>query len=277
MPNWKTPGTDQIPNFWLKKLSASHSFLANALNEIMENSNKGPEWSTEGNTYLVAKEQNTQDPKNFRPITCLPTIYKTLTSILAKKTYSYLENFQLLPEKQKGCRVGSFESKDQLLINRMITEITKNKKSALSQAWIKLLTVYHTWILEVIKMYEIQPQIFEFIMHTMPRWKINLGLRHMKENMEIPGIKIKTRILQRDSLSLLLFYLSLCPLSILLNGINFSSIHVGKAKKEIRFNHLFYMDDLKRYSKSDSDLRSFLRIVKKFSDDIKMQFGLENV
>ena len=136
MPNWKTPGPDQIPNFWLKKLNISHFFLANALNEIMENPNKSPKWLTEGNTYLVAKDQNTQDPKNYHPITCLPTIYKTLTSILAKKTYSYLENFQLLPEEQKGCRVGFFGSKDQLLINRMITEITKNKKGALSQAWI---------------------------------------------------------------------------------------------------------------------------------------------
>ena len=35
------------------------------------------------------------------------------------------------------------------------------------------------------------------------------------------------------------------------------------------------MDDLKLYSKSDSDLTSFLRIVKKPSDDIRMQFGLE--
>ena len=35
------------------------------------------------------------------------------------------------------------------------------------------------------------------------------------------------------------------------------------------------MDDLKIYSKSDSDLRSLLRIVKKFSDDITMEFGLK--
>ena len=88
------PGPAQIPNFWLKKLNTNPIFLANALNEIMVDPNQSPEWLTQGNTYLVAKEQNTQNPKNYRPITCLPTIYKTLTSILAKKTYSYLENFQ---------------------------------------------------------------------------------------------------------------------------------------------------------------------------------------
>ena len=152
----------------------------------MEDPNKSPKWLTEGNTYLVAKDQNTQDPKNYRPITCLPTIYKTLTSMLANKTYSYLENFQPLPEEQKGCRVGSFGSKDQLLINRMITGITKNKKGALSQAWIDykkaFVSVPHSWILEVVKMYGIHSRIVEFILRTMPQWRINLGLRHMKGN-----------------------------------------------------------------------------------------------
>ena len=35
------------------------------------------------------------------------------------------------------------------------------------------------------------------------------------------------------------------------------------------------MDDLKIYSKLDSDSRSLLGIVKKFSDDITMEFCLE--
>ena len=161
----------------------------------------------------------------------------------------------------------------------MVTATTKDKKEALSQARVDyrkaFYSVPHSWILEVMKTYGIHPRIVEFIMRTMPQWIINLGLRHMKGNMEIPWIKIKTGILQRDSLSPLLFCLSLCPLSILLNEINSPAIHVGKAGKEKRFNYLFYMDDLKLYSKLDSDLRSLLIIVKKFSDDIKLQFGLE--
>ena len=161
----------------------------------------------------------------------------------------------------------------------MITEITKNKKGALSQAWIDykkaFVSVPHSWILEVMKMYGIHSRIVEFILRTMPQWRINLALRHMKGNMEIPGIKIKTGIFQGDSLSPLISCLLLCPLSILLNEKNSSAIKIGKGEKGKKFNHLFYMDDLKIYSKSDSDLRSLLRIVKKFSDDIRMEFGLE--
>ena len=31
--NWNSPGTDAIPNFWLKKLTAAHDTLATAVNK----------------------------------------------------------------------------------------------------------------------------------------------------------------------------------------------------------------------------------------------------
>ena len=38
---------------------------------------------------------------------------------------------------------------------------------------------------------------------------------------------------------------------------------------------MFYMDDLKFYSKNDQEQVGELKIVKQFSDDIGMEFGLE--
>ena len=40
-------------------------------------------------------------------------------------------------------------------------------------------------------------------------------------------------------------------------------------------NHLFYMDDLKLFTKDDDDLEGLLQTVKKFRDDIGMTFGLD--
>ena len=37
---------------------------------------------------------------------------------------------------------------------------------------------------------------------------------------------------------------------------------------------MFYKDDLKLYAKDDGELEGLLRIVKGFSDDIGMDFGL---
>ena len=83
------------------------------------------------------------------------------------------------------------------------------------------------------------------------------------------NINIKRVIFQGDSLSSLLFCISLIPLSLELN----SSGYGYKIGTE-RITHLFYMDDLKLYTKDDCVLEGLLRIVKRFSDDIGMKFGL---
>ena len=34
--NWKAPGRDQIPNFWLKQLTATHRHIATIFNKLIE-------------------------------------------------------------------------------------------------------------------------------------------------------------------------------------------------------------------------------------------------
>ena len=36
MLNWKAPGRDQIANFWLKQLTATHTYLATLFNKLLE-------------------------------------------------------------------------------------------------------------------------------------------------------------------------------------------------------------------------------------------------
>ena len=128
--NWKSPGIDRVPNFWLKNLERLHGGLTTAYNDIVKNPEKSPEWLTRGLTYLLVLPRNneTKNPKNYRPIACLPTTYKVLTSVITERTYTFLEGNSLLPQKQKGCKRGSYGCKDQLLINKMILEDCKNKK-----------------------------------------------------------------------------------------------------------------------------------------------------
>ena len=45
--------------------------------------------------------------------------------------------------------------------------------------------------------------------------------------------------------------------------------------KQTKINHLFYVDDLKLYGTSDSQLNGLISTVKKVSDDIQMEFGLD--
>jgi len=70
---------------------------------------QGPlQWMTTGRTVLIMKDVlKGPIPSNFRPITCLPTLWKLLSSILAGDLYCHLSREGLLPCEQKCCTKGS--------------------------------------------------------------------------------------------------------------------------------------------------------------------------
>ena len=42
--------------------------------------------------------------ENYRPITCLPLMWKILTGMITEEIYDHLEREKLLPEERKGFR-----------------------------------------------------------------------------------------------------------------------------------------------------------------------------
>ena len=99
--NWKSPINDQIQNYWLKAFPATHRHIAKNFNAIIEEPEKAPDWLTTEITYLIPKSGDSKEVRNYRPITCLTTMYKTLTGIIAKRITTHLEEQSLLPAKQK--------------------------------------------------------------------------------------------------------------------------------------------------------------------------------
>ena len=93
---------------------------------------------------------------------------------------------------------------------------------------------------------------------------------HNNGPLKSDPIKIKHGIFPGDSLSLLLFCLALIPFSNELNNTGY-----GHKIFDRTINHLFYMDDLKRFAKNDQDLKGLLNTVKEFRNDIGMEFGLD--
>ena len=84
-------------------------------------------------------------------------------------------------------------------------------------------------------------------------------------------MNIKTGIFQGDSPSGLHFIICLSPLSWLLRKTNIG-YRIGSSKT---VHHLFFMDDLKLFANNDARLESLITVVKQFSDDIEMKFGLD--
>ena len=117
-------------------------------------------------------------------------------------------------------------------------------------------------------MYKIDYKIIKFLEHSMGNWNTNLILNHTNGSEVSSLIQIQRGIFQGDSLSPLLFCISLFPLSRLINMHKYGY----ECQKKV-FNHLFYMDDLKLFAKNDQELGELLKIVKSFSDCIGMKFN----
>ena len=232
-----------------------------------------PGWMTKGITFLIPKNADTSSPKNYRPITCLSTTYKLLTSILSDSIYKHLEENNLYPIEQKGCKRGTYGCKDQLLINKMILEDSNNNKKNLSTAWIDYQKAFdsvpHSWIIACLQQLNIHSDITKFLKFNMSKWSTTLICNHDNGTEQSRELRIQRGIFQGDSLSPLLFCIALFPLSKLLNESKLGYKCKGKL-----FSHLFYMDDLKLYAKNDEDLKEELLIVKGFSDAIKMKFNI---
>ncbi|CAG5030097.1 unnamed protein product [Parnassius apollo] len=100
-PNWKSPGLDGLLHYWLKRFVVCHTVLARQFQEAV-NQKLLPSLFTTEITHLVPKDQDTTDPSKYRPITCLPTIYKALTSILSARITRHLDSNQVLSRAQNG-------------------------------------------------------------------------------------------------------------------------------------------------------------------------------
>ena len=70
---------------------------------------------------------------------------------------------------------------------------------------------------------------------------------------------------QGDSFSPLLFCLALVPLTseLVTSGYGYTILNTG-----VPISNLFYMDDLKLYSKNEQEQVGEMKIVKQFNDDI---------
>ena len=101
MPNWKASGPDGVQGFWLKKITLNHERIAIQLNTQLNEEATLPITKT-----ILCQKEPTKGIKasNFRPISCLPLMWKLITSILGDSMYAYLDENSLLPSEQKGCK-----------------------------------------------------------------------------------------------------------------------------------------------------------------------------
>jgi len=110
--------------------------------------------------------------------------------------------------------------------------------------------------------------ICAFMINAMELWHTQLFCG----GQYLGSVDIKCGIFQGDSFSPLLFVVCLLPLTMILHKC--SSGYLLR-EDHILVNHLLYLDDLKLYGRNNREIQSLVTIVKIFSDDICMKFGLD--
>ncbi|XP_066248158.1 uncharacterized protein [Euwallacea similis] len=151
---WKAPGPDEVQNYWLKKFRCTHEKLTTVINDVISRPQRMPRFLTQGATYLLPKSpEQTEDPSKYRPITCLPTMYKVITFWLARRIYTHCDK-NIIVELQKGCTKGAMGCKEQLIIDSVICNQAYSKNRILYMAYIDykkaIDSMPHEWIINIL-------------------------------------------------------------------------------------------------------------------------------
>ena len=87
--------------------------------------------------------------------------------------YCFMENENLLPDEQKGCKRKSRGMKDQLLINKTILKDCRKRRTNLAMVWIDYRKAYdfapYSWILECVDMLSIADNVRCFLEKSMKK------------------------------------------------------------------------------------------------------------
>ena len=135
---------------------------------------------TYGRTVLCQKDPvKGNSVENFRPIICLPLMWKLLTGMISEDIYFSMENENLLPEEQKGYRRKRRGTKDQLLIDKTILKDCLKRRANLARAWIDYRKACdfapHSWILDCLDMLGIANNVRSFLEKSIKKWKLLLN------------------------------------------------------------------------------------------------------
>ena len=159
---------------------------------------------------------------------------------------------------------------EQLLINKNILEEVIKNRCNLTTIWLDYQKAFdsvpHAWLIEALKLAKLPDIIIKAIEILTNNWSTNVNIHSEDESFQSKNIKYEKGIFQGDSLSVLLFILSVNPLSFLLNKLK--GYTIGKSgNRDTEISHLLFVDDLKLYASNMTLVKLQLDLVTQFSKD----------
>ena len=162
------------------------------------------------------------------------------------------------------------------MVNKTILEeVTENRRSLITTGldYQKAFdSVPHKWLLKALELGKVPERIITAIKTLMKKWSTNVNIQYGATSIVSQPMQYLRGIFQGDSFSVLLFILSVNPLSYLLNKLQ--GYHISKnGKRNQKISHLFFIDNLKLFATKINQTKLLLDQVSQFSNDIGMEFG----
>ena len=254
------------------------SFLLFRLTELYQDTYEGndilPLWLTESKTSLIAKNEQTKNAKNYRPIACLNLTYKVYTSCLKIFLTDPCDQNNIIASEQAADKKGVWGCVKQLLLNKAVMSKVKKKRRNIFTVWLDYKEAFdsvpHEQLLYVLQIAKVPAQLTEEIKHLTNQWSTVLDIIGETETIICAVINFFKGIFQGDSLSVLLFILTVNPLSFMLKNLKGYSYGTDRNSN---ITHNFFVDDLKLCASNINILKKQLDLVTTFSKDIGMTFG----
>ena len=85
-----------------------------------------PSWLTKGRAVLLQKDKSKGNiASNYRPISCLPLMQKLQSDVIPDQIYGHIDQQDLLPEEQEGCKERPRGTTDLLYIDGAVIREVK--------------------------------------------------------------------------------------------------------------------------------------------------------
>ena len=126
----------------------------------------------------------------------------------------------IVTTEQAGGKPKVWGCTEHLLINKMIPEEVITKRRNLYMVWLDYQKAFdsvpHSWLIKALHLAKVPSDIIETIKLLTTQWSTVLNIDSKDESIQSDVIKVKRGVFQGDSLSVILFILSVNPLSFIL-------------------------------------------------------------
>lgn len=267
MKSFRAPGLDGIYAFWWKILPTAKRLLCRLVVQAVVGGSVPPVWVMKGRTVLIYKKGDRTKPENYRPITCLNTCYKAMTSVVNKIILAQVTSKAVLCDEQRALKEGEWACIHALLRDKAIVLDAVLARRPLSVAWLDFAkafdSVSHSYLLWLFDTLKLPQQVRRLLSFVMRSWSTRFQLGVGKSAASSPPMKILNGIFQGDALSPTLFVLSLAPISYALSTFTepVVSAYGGAQRKQFELGHQFYVDDLKLYARTPEGISAKIDLV----------------